>query len=201
MATHDREKLTADILQPAIDFALTLIPMAQWESKDIATDAAVDAVLWCLTKLEEGEQVTDWPAFVMAQVKKTVRRDMHQHRERRQTVRDEIGKRNSKLDICERGGRSEIGRPSPDGKLPLDLLDSLTTEQAEAVRLFFVDGETTRSGAAIVGVDEKTFRNRLNEAASAIGGSQIATDGPTKKLKRFDARRKPKKFRRIARSS
>lgn len=187
MATqHDRERLTAEVLQPAIDFALTLIPVAQWESKDIATDAATDAVIWCLKKLEDGERVTNWPAFVMAQVKKTVRRDMHQNRARRDTVREKIGKKNSKLDICERGGPALSDRATPDGKLPIGLLDSLTPEQAEAVRLYVVGGYTLREAADAIGISKSELSNRLKDAAEAVAGARIAepVDSMRKKFKR-----------------
>jgi DNA-directed RNA polymerase specialized sigma24 family protein len=169
---NDRDALAEEVYEAAIDYARSLVG-AGWEAADLATDAATDAVMWCLDKAER-QAIRDWKSFVMKRVEQAVMQDSRDRSQLVETRKSARGEEMAGFDFGDIRERHTLHHVGPDGRLPIDLEDSLTDEQAEAVRLVCVHGETHQSAADIVGVSERELRRRLIEAGEAISEVQIA---------------------------
>lgn len=192
----DREAMAAEVYENAIAYAKSLVPFGDWEAEEIAINAATDAVLWCLDRAER-QTVNDWPAFVTRQVRKTVERDMENHGKRLETRRGSVGEQVGDDEIeglDDLADRRSAGHVGPDGRLPIDLADCLTPEQAEAVRLRFVDGYSEREAADRAGISRTELQRRIKEAAYAVAGARpAAVKAPGRKqFCRWESQKGPK---------
>jgi predicted DNA-binding protein (UPF0251 family) len=182
----DRDALAAEVYEAAIDYARSLVG-AGWEAADLATDAATDAVLWCLDRAER-QQIRDWKSFVMKRVEQAVRQDSRDRGQLLETRRAARGDELAEFDISDVRERHTLQHVWPDGRLPIDLEDSLSPEQAEAVRLVFVDGYSQEDAASVAGISRAELRLRLEEAGEAVGGPGVAVarNGRIQQARRSD---------------
>jgi RNA polymerase sigma factor (sigma-70 family) len=129
---------------------------------EIATDAAVDEIVWRLPRFDEGRG-DPFGAFVAASVKLFVGRAIARSAEKHATRPTHVDLDDTPVAAPNRSTHDD-GR---DVQLP-EAVQELPAELRDSVRLFYLDGFDLRDIGLLMGCTMETVRRRLKLAARAL---------------------------------
>lgn len=162
----DREELARELLGPngndgpAQRLARRIAP----GNRELADDAATDAVMWALSKYVPESHQSFRGLALRTVIRRTKQRLRNHHRNE-----ESHGGEPDHLGDSAGEHAAPVESSPPDGSLPFEIREALTKREAQAVQLFYVGRWTlAECGRKLGGLNKMKVRRLLKSAAKKI---------------------------------